>query len=342
MILLYIAIALLILVGTRINYKGFHVDYLSKEKTNAIKGVFLLLIVISHSFPYLINGGYEIISLSDKATRRIIFGMNQLVVVMFLFYSGYGIGESFKKKGELYVNRMPTHRILTTLLNFDVAVIFFAIVSLLLSIPFTGKQFLLSLIAWDSLGNSNWYIFCILLCYIISFITLKFTEKQQETVIITFVLLIVTSLLLSALKKPYWYNTMWAYGAGYAFSIYKTKIESTIQANSWLSLGLSIILFVILFNLNIEYRGIRYNLLSISFALMIVIATMKVSLSNKVLIWVGVHLFPMYIYQRIPMVYLSNQYGYFCCDNPVIFILFSTLLTFTISHFYKYWQITLK
>ena len=139
MILLYIAIALLILVGTRINYKGFHVDYLSKEKTNAIKGVFLLLIVISHSFPYLINGGYEIISLSDKATRRIIFGMNQLVVVMFLFYSGYGIGESFKKKGELYVNRMPTHRILTTLLNFDVAVIFFAIVSLLLSIPFTGK-----------------------------------------------------------------------------------------------------------------------------------------------------------------------------------------------------------
>lgn len=237
---------------------------------------------------------------------------------------------------------MPTHRILATLLNFDVAVIFFAIVSLLLSIPFTGKQFLLSFIAWDSLGNSNWYIFCILICYIISFVTLKFTKSNRESVIITFIFLIVTSLLLSFFKKPYWYNTVWAYGAGYAFSIYKTKIEGTIQSNYLLSLLFSIILFVVLFNLNIEYRGIKYNLLSISFALMIVIATMKVSFSNKVLIWIGINLFPMYIYQRIPMIYLSNQYGDFCCDNPVLFILFSTLMTIIISHFYKYWQIKIR
>lgn len=342
MILFYILIIVISVFGIKIKIADYHSDYLSKENTNAIKGIFLLLIVISHSYLYLINGGYEITSLSDKATYRIYYQMGQLVVVMFLFYSGYGIGESFKKKGELYVNHMPTHRILTTLLNFDVAVLFFAIVSLLLSIPFTGKQFLLSLIAWDSLGNSNWYIFCILLCYIISFITLKFTKKQQETVIITFVLLIVTSLLLSVYKKPYWYNTMWAYGAGYAFSIYKTKIEGTIQANYLLSLCISIIIFVVLYNLNIDYRGIKYNLLSISFASMIVILTMKVSLSNKFLIWVGVHLFPMYIYQRIPMIYLSNQYGDFCCDNPVLFILFSALLTIIISHFYKYWQIKLR
>ena len=43
--------------------------------------------------------------------------MGQLVVVMFLFYSGYGIGESYKKKGVNYVQQMPVHRILTTLLN---------------------------------------------------------------------------------------------------------------------------------------------------------------------------------------------------------------------------------
>ena len=135
---------------------------------------------------------------------------------------------------------------------------------------------------------------------------------------------------------------MWAYGAGYAFSIYKTKIEGTIQANYLLSLCISIIIFVVLYNLNIDYRGIKYNLLSISFVSMIVILTMKVSLSNKFLIWVGVHLFPMYIYQRIPMIYLSNQYGDFCCDNPVLFILFSALLTIIISHFYKYWQIKLR
>ena len=342
MIFLYIAIALLILAGTCIDYKGFHADYLSKEKTNSIKGVFLLLIIVSHAIPYISRCGYDFSGIGDNYLLLIRNRMGQLVVVMFLFYSGYGIGESFKKKGELYVNHMPTHRILTTLLNFDVAVLFLAIVSLLLSIPFTGKQFLLSFIAWDSLGNSNWYIFCILICYIISFVTLKFTKTNRESVIITLILVIVMTLLLSFFKQPYWYNTMWSYGAGYAFSIYRTKIGSTIQSNYLLSLLFSIILFVVLFNLNIEYRGIKYNFLSISFAIMIVIATMKVSLSNKVLIWIGINLFPMYIFQRIPMIILQNQYESFTGNHPVLFVAISLIVTIGFTYLYRYWRISLR
>ena len=51
---------------------------------------------------------------------------------MFLFYSGYGVMESIRKKGEAYVVAMPRHRVAGTLINFDVAVLIFLVVDLLM------------------------------------------------------------------------------------------------------------------------------------------------------------------------------------------------------------------
>lgn len=263
---------------------------------------------------------------------------------MFLFYSGYGIGESWKKKGSAYVKNMPTHRILTTLLNFDVAVLIFAALCLILSIPFTSKQFVLSLIAWDSVGNSNWYIFCILICYLISYIVLRFPPRGSKitSTTLTFIVLISVSLLLSFFKEPRWYNTLWAYGAGFAFSNYKTYIENKIQNKYYLNLGLCFLIFTILFVNKIEFRGIRYNLLSISFAFLIVILTMKFTISNPILEWVGKNLFPMYIYQRLPMIILQDEYESFTGNHPVFFVAISLIVTIVITLFYKYWQVSLK
>ena len=342
MIVFYLAILILILTGIKVCKNGYHSDYLSKTNTNAIKGVFLLFIVISHSLVYVTKCGYELNSFGDNIINFIYYRGGQLVVVMFLFYSGYGIGESYKRKGETYVKQMPTHRILTTLLNFDVAVLFFAITCLCLSIPFTTKHFLLSLIAWESIGNSNWYIFCILLCYFISFVTLKFTNNKRNSIIITCVLVIISTFILSLYKGFWWYNTMWAYGAGFAYSIYKEDIESRIQNKYLTYLCFMAILFFLLFVTPYEYRGIKFNVLSIVFALLVTIITMKVTLSNQVLIWIGKNLFPMYIYQRIPMIFLSNKYGVFTGNNPILFVVISIIITVAISYFYKYWKISLK
>lgn len=344
MILYYIAILLLCLIGISFKKEGFNKDYLSKENTNAIKGIFLLLIVMSHSLPYLKQCGYLFNGVGDHQAILIRKNLGQLVVVMFLFYSGYGIGESWKKKGRAYVKGMPTRRILNTLVNFDVAVIIFALLCLILSIPFTTKQFLLSLIAWKSVGNSNWYIFCILICYLISYVVLRFSPKHRNrtSTVLTFIILITISLLLSFYKQPRWYNTLWAYGAGFAFSSYKTYFESKVFKNYLLYLGLILVIFTILCFNEYEYRGIGNNLLSVSFSFLIVILTMKITISNNALIWVGKNLFPMYIYQRIPMIYLSNQYDSFSCNYPLLFVTISLIVTIVISYFYKYWSISLR
>lgn len=341
MLIYYIAIFILPIIGIKIQKNGFSPDYLAKENTNAIKGIFLLFIFISHSIPYLLKCGFVFDGISNHILRSINIAMGQLVVVMFLFYSGYGVGESYKRKGNAYVKRMPVHRFLNTLLNYDVAVLFFIILSVSLSIPLSLKQCLLTLVAWDSIGNSNWYIFCILICYLISFVVLKVGFLQKNPVINTFVLTIIVSLFISVYKEPWWYNTMWAYAIGFTYSIYKAKFEDFIQNKYLFILIFLFVIFILLFILKIEFRGVRYNLLSISFALLLVTISMKIIVNNKILCWVGFNLFPMYIYQRLPMLYLSHEHCNFCVNNPVIFVALSFIATVCISYFYKYWQIKL-
>ena len=78
-----------------------------------------------------------------------------------------------KKRGNVYLDTFLQKRILPTLVNFDIAVLFFVIVGLLLGNTFSLKQIALSFIAWDSVGNSNWYIFAILVCYTVFLLSFK-------------------------------------------------------------------------------------------------------------------------------------------------------------------------
>ena len=63
---LLLSIFALCLYGIRFNLKGFNEDYLSKDNTNSIKGIFILLIVISHARQYILDGGYAYDHLGDS------------------------------------------------------------------------------------------------------------------------------------------------------------------------------------------------------------------------------------------------------------------------------------
>ena len=341
MIFSYVLIAILSLWGLSFAHEGFHNDYLSKDKTNAIKGISILMVFISHSLQYITNNGYEFAGIGDTLFLLIRRFSGQLVVVMFLFYSGYGIGESFKKKGKEYVDRMPSHRILSTIINFDIAVVFFIIIAYFLDEPLSFNKVILSLLGWESVGNSNWYIFCIVTCYILTFLVFKFINKKHITSSIV-ISIVAFSILLSYLKPNYWYNTLWAYALGITFSFYRKEIESILQKNWKSSMFIISILFLLLFSIKNGYRGIPYNMLSICFALLVVILSMKVSIGNKALYWIGANLFPFYIYQRLPMIFISKKYPELLIYNPLVFMFLCLLISLLITYAYKYWRVTLR
>ena len=309
---LLVSIFILCLYGSRFNLKGFNEEYLSRDCTNSIKGIFILLIVISHSLPYIRNCGYAFNGIGDYWFLQFFQMSSQLVVVMFLFYSGYGVGESSKLKGSSYIKSIPRHRILGTLLNFDVAVLAFIVVDFLLGIELTTNQCLLSLVAWKSVGNSNWYIFVILLCYLMTYIALRLPlSKPFYRVFVLFGLCALAVFFLWAFKQDYWYNTILCYPLGFMFSTFKCKIEDFFKENYWTCV-LALLLALMLIHLWHQLQGFDkfqfgYNVMSIVFALLMLSLTLKARINNKVLIWFGRMLFPVYIYMRLPMLVKEHK-----------------------------------
>lgn len=332
MLILYLLfILVLTLWGVRFSRED---DFLSKEQCNSIKGIFILMIGLTHSMQYIRASGYSYPGI-DTLTLIITNYIGQLVVVMFLFYSGYGVAHQIRNKGELYVRQMPRRRILKTLLNFDVAVCTFILLALLLSHPLSISQVLLSFLAWDHVGNSNWYIFIIILCYTLTYFFNRIGEKYLLLSCIT------TMIVLSCVKESYWYNTILAYPTGYYFAYYRNRIEKLLKRYYIFALLALVTVFIYMHDyFSYSCRGLSENISGITFALIVVMITMKIKIGNIWLQWCGTNLFPLYIYQRIPMIVLSPMLGtQLVFAFPIIYLAICLIIACIIAHYYRYWSI---
>lgn len=348
MLFFYLAIFCSLFFGLRVNRSGFYEDYLDRKQTDSIKGLFILMVLLRHSMMVVREAGFNPLFALDTMGYRLQNAIGQLVVVMFLFYSGYGVMESIKKKGKGYLDGFTRHRLLNTLLNFDVAILCFIVLNLLMGVSMDLKQIAWSLIGWESVGNSNWYIFVILYCYLMTWVSGEaFPRSGVKTLIMTAILILVGEVALSFLKhgQTWWYNTLLCYPAGMCLSLYKDTIARYFQKNYLLVLGSLLALFLFLhFQKWIPaLRGLTYNAKSIVSAFIVVLATMKIKTGNRFLRWSGLCVFPIYIYQRLPM----RAFGHWAGDawislNPYLFILLCAAITAGIAYCYKYWQIKLK
>lgn len=279
-------------------------DYMSIKMTNSIKGFFVVLVFISHiwgytefSDPYL-----------DIWYQKYIRGkMGQCVVTMFLFYSGYGIMESIKTKGQDYVNRIPIHRFLNVLLQFDCAVMLYWLYRCLTGTHYGIKRMLLTFIGWDGIGNSNWYIFCILWVYLFTFISFRiFKDNYKKAVIGVLILSILYMAIVCKMGKEYWwYDTILCYSWGMLFAFYRKKIEDLINENkrTWL-----FFIFVLSYIITYYYKSnspLIYQLWVFCFVASIVTFTMHYVVDSKVLRGGGMILFELYILQRLVMMILK-------------------------------------
>lgn len=254
--------------------------------------------------------------------------------------------EAIYKKGITYLNTFPRKRILNVLINFDVAVLLSILINTSLGKYFSYSEYILSLTGWTSVGNSNWYIFVILICYLLTFITFRYTTTIpslfRKWSIFTILSLgcIVT---LYFFKPCYWYDTMLCFSFGMLYSLYKDKIFSFVSAHYAFVISILSLCAVLMLKYGYLLGGFSYNIFSILFCFWIITITIKVDISkNPFLKWCGNNLFPLYIYQRIPMIILSTISGGILVDSfPIIYISLCFVITLLITEFYKYWTIKL-
>lgn len=326
---------IVVLILWKIKTSPHPTNSLSMDYTNAIKGLFILLVFLSHSSGYIYKSKLDL-DLLDRIFILINSKIGQLMVVMFLFYSGYGVMHSIIQKGDSYINSIPRKRVLTTSVNFAIAVSIFIILNLILRKEITVSQALLSLIGWDSVGNSNWYIFCIICCYGFTYIAFKVTRNNHRKALLILSLLCLGYIyVISRYKGRWWYDTILCYWAGASFAVLFNKLTSIFEKRYGYCLLGSIMMFLVFYNIPWNPYALVSNISGIFFALTIVLITMRIQVGNEPLRWLGQNLFPLYIYQRLPMILFATVgTEQLITHSPALYVLLCFACTLGITYVY--------
>lgn len=328
MVIFFAIYLILIVIG--IKFRSEDNNFLSFDQTNALKGIGIMTVFFNHIYNgYLTPHGVLHHPYLDEPFVFFESTMTGMFVGMFLFFSGYGIVESVKKKGQLYIDQMPVKRLGTTLFNFDIAVLVFFVANLLLKMSLPPKVVLLSLVGWESIGNSNWYIFAILCCYLFSYISFKVCSSRQRAILLVFLLVLGYFVLMYFYKQPWWYNTIFCYPVGMLYSEYKEKINCFLGKRYLVCFVLAIITFggSYIFYIN----PIMYNIAAVAFSFICVLISMKVTLRSQPLIWMGAHLFPLYIFQRLPMFVIDIWKPELIDKTPYLYLIICIIITLLIG-----------
>ncbi len=311
--MIFFLLILLLIINNGLAFSGsnrFQEGYLSKEITTAVNGIFVFLIVLSHYAQYA-----DLSGIYDEPYLALRTHLGQMVVVTFLFYSGYGMMESIKNKGEAYVRKILS-KFWQLLLRFDVAVLLFLCLNKLLGIDYPLRDTLLAFTTWTEIGNSNWYITAILAIYIIMFVSFglgfKLSAEKAETigVILTLILTAAWVWFQMRIDMPSrYYNTIIMAPVGMLYSKYRKPLERLImKSNISYFLTVAAVLggyFIAFFQS--RGHGIEwYTAWAVCFMMLVLLFTMKVHVHNDLLEWLGTHIFSIYILQRIPMILLDH------------------------------------
>lgn len=336
MIILYIILVLIALSSFRFLKKGeqWNADYISKDTTNVVKGICIWIVFICHISGYM--GSIPTLNVWDNLLFDVKAYIRQLLVVPFLFYSGYGVTLAIIKKGEAYAKKIPVNRMLPTIVNFDIAVFIFLLMNIALGQELEVGNTLLAFTGWESIRNSNWYIFCILICYFISWASYRLFGTSKRMIIAVWFGILFYTAVIYFFKGPWWYDTIYAYGAGVCFAYWKDKAENLIKRYYWILLVGSLTGFVLFYNAP-NLFCIAADITAVFLCALVVLLTIKIKLQSKVLAWSGSNLFPLYIYQRLPMFFLSTiMGGVFMNEHRYLYIVSCLAITLIIVAMYKY------
>lgn len=303
MLCFWVILCLIVIFTVKI-HRGINIDYLSKENSQVLKGIFILIVFLSHIRGYAIFDSY-----GDSVVIRILSYLGQLMVAYFLFVSGYGVLESVKIKGQSYIRNMPKNRIGKTFFDFSLAIILFFIVDLILGRSYSGQTVALAFIGWTSVGNSSWYMFAIFTLYIISYICFSvFSNSKKMAVVAVSILSLIYIYIMADLQDHWWSDTYLCYAAGMWLSLFKGKIDAFLKkagTKGWIVIAIAITMCYLYIS---EYRHVRimlHNISAVIFCLLLVIFSMKITFKSYFLEWCGKNLFWLYILQRLPMIVLQ-------------------------------------
>ncbi len=345
----YCLLVIMLVIGLRWRQDGAQSSVLSVESASVLNGASILFVFVQHIHAFLLGPlNYEYKGLLDKCYIPLSDMICQQHVVMFLFFSGYGVMEQLLKRGDAYLDGFGKKRIFRVWANFAIAVAVYAVGNLVLRTDVSFRQMLVSLTCWQQIGNPSWYIFCILCCYAafgasaLAFRRIKLPYRGLWLPVAFLCVVYVLVLHHFIPQKTWWYNTVAAFVFGVFFSSYRDRILLLLKRYYWAFSPAVCIAFYVAYTRFVSFKdfGIKNNLLSVCFIMVVLTFTMKVKIVSPVLSWCGKHVFPLYMYHGLFFLIVRSLYSGsltpLAAHALIAAVLVMTLLT---AKYYHYWEV---
>lgn len=319
-------------------------DCLSKDQTSAVNGFFVAAVFLCHAYQSLLRPlGYDFLGRGDA---RFIWLFDSLfggrLVVTFLAFSGFGLYEQIKRFGMPYVAQIPVKRCLVTYLNFAVAVAIFAVFDVCLRGGGGLKRIAWAFTGFTSLGNSNWYVVAIIFCYFfvwLSAMTCRYFGWSQWIELVLLTLLVVAlELILKTCGKSYsWWNTMLAFPFGAWLSYGSGYLRPALKSRRF-AIGCVVMFVCLAINNRVDNLWLN-NVCGCFFVLAILAITTYVQIKNPLLVWLGNHVFPIYIYQKLFFLIIVNLHPRVVSQMSVsLYTVLSFGLVACVAYFYPWFS----
>lgn len=334
--LIFYILSLLSIINIKIKFSNnFFYDYLDLYNTYPIKGIFVWIIILQHYRGYYKRNHKYIYHSILNCTR-------QKMVSMFLFYSGFGILESIKSKGNRYVKTL-LKKAFTLFIKFQISLLIFLLNNLFLGIKIKLKQYLLAIIFKTGIGNSYWFSFTIISFYLYSYISFIFINKKKYNY-----LGIISLIIISFLHIYFIYNyfhpqsfpsadNILCFIVGLFYSLLKKYIDKVIMKNDISYFGilsLFIISYTYFYNYQIKFIW-TISIINAHFSLIIVFISMKIRFNNGFLNLLNSHSYSIYLLQRAIMRFIWYK-KYFNSNIFIRFFIVFILILLSSCIFDKY------
>lgn len=315
---------------------GINLNYLSKENTDCLKGIFSIFVVICHMRS-------RILILNDTLLGALCTAMGYLSVSVFFFVSGYGLMSSYQKKGKRYIERFWRSRICPFYIVIIVIVAMYAVYELLIGEYFTIFDIIKSITFGNVIIKNGWYLQAALMLYIFFWIVFALFSQFKGQLRAMLLCCIGYMLLCIVLNMgTYWYESVFSFLLGIIWCAYKEKIDGKInqKRNYFIFLILSFALFsvtLIMGNtglLKIKELILACKMISaVSFVLLVLFLIMRMNIQNIVTQKLGAISLEIYVMQGIPLTFFRGAQWYIQSDLLYVFaVTVSTLLLAMFLH----------
>lgn len=297
-------------------------NYLSKDNTDCLKGIFSVFVVICH-----MRG--RILTLNDTLLGALCTAMGYLSVAIFFFVSGYGLMASYQKKGKQYIEHFGRTRILPFYMVILLAVAIYAVYELAIGEYFTISDLIKSITFGNVIIKNGWYLQAALVLYIFFWVVFKYlSQLRMQLSAILFCCIGYILLCIALNMGTYWYESVFCFFLGLIWCAYQEKIDKKINQKGryYAFLIVSFLLFcmtLILGNTGLLiFNGLIVACKMISavcFVLFVLFLIMKINIQNAVTQKLGVISLEIYVMQGIPMTFLRGGAQWYI-KNDLLYI----------------------